>query len=612
MTFLIGIITTHLTSLIHRSIEGAHHFLRILLGHFDIRELAQQVDMTHILSSLHMLVDILHHLTGIETVILAEVDEQALIACLRLTLSTWGRRATTSTLASRTTVTLIRTFASCRRNFNLGSVGVICEELAELHAHNLLYHVLLVDELEVAVDVSHKRFDFIVVDVGLDYLVHHLVELLLANLLRCGDIARHKTLAYLLLYRPHLALLAGVDNGDGRTLLAGTSCTSTAVGIALDVVGQTEVDDMRKVVNVKTTGSHVGCHEQLRDMLAELLHGEVALLLAEVAMQTLGVISVVYQFVGYLLRVTLCAAENDAEYLRVVIDYTLECEVFVLGVHHVIDMVDVLGTLVAASNDDFLVFVEITLGYSLYLAAHGRREEQSVAVLGNTLQYLVDALGETHIEHLVSLIEHYIIHVVEHRLATVHEVDESSRCGYDYLRSMAQCTYLVLDGCAAIYGHDVYSLHILREVLQVVGYLEAQLSCGTEDKCLRVTAVGVETLEHGNAECGSLARTGLCQCDDVVLTSKQIGNDFLLYGHRTLKAQLRDGAANLFADAQFFKCLQYKNINYVIISPFHHHFQRFRCHRATSCCRVPPSLPRVWRSSRPGLHDPFSLSKTVP
>ena len=66
----------------------------------------------------------------------------------------------------------------------------------------------------------------------------------------------------------------------------------------------------------------------------------------------------------------------------------------------------------------------------------------------------------------------------------------------------------------------------------------------------------VKALQNGNTECGSLTRTGLCQCDYIVITSKQIGNDFLLYGHRTLEAQLRDSAANLFADAQFFKCLQ--------------------------------------------------------
>ena len=74
-------------------------------------------------------------------------------------------------------------------------------------------------------------------------------------------------------------LLADMDNTDGRALLAGTTRTAAAVGIVLDVVGQSIVDDVRQVVDIQTTRCHICCHQQLYGVLAELLHGQVALLL---------------------------------------------------------------------------------------------------------------------------------------------------------------------------------------------------------------------------------------------------------------------------------------------------------------------------------------------
>ena len=46
----------------------------------------------------------------------------------------------------------------------------------------------------------------------------------------------------------------------------------------------------------------------------------------------------------------------------------------------------------------------------------------------------------------------------------------------------------------------------------------------------------------------------------VVFVSKQIGDYFFLYWHGRFKAQFCDGAANLFADTKFFKCLQIKYV----------------------------------------------------
>ena len=121
------------------------------------------------------------------------------------------------------------------------------------------------------------------VHVHLLYLVYRLVELFGAYLLWRRQVSVHETLAYDLLYGFHLVAFACVYDADRRSLLSGSSRSAAAVGVALDVVGQSVVDDVRQVVHVETSRRHVGSHEQLCEMLSELLHGEVALLLREVA-----------------------------------------------------------------------------------------------------------------------------------------------------------------------------------------------------------------------------------------------------------------------------------------------------------------------------------------
>ena len=66
----------------------------------------------------------------------------------------------------------------------------------------------------------------------------------------------------------------------------------------------------------------------------------------------------------------------------------------------------------------------------------------------------------------------------------------------------------------------------------------------------------VYALEQWYAKRCGLARSCLCEGYDVVAVSQQIGYYLFLYWHGVFKSQLFDGAANLFADAQFFKCLQ--------------------------------------------------------
>ena len=91
-------------------------------------------------------------------------------------------------------------------------------------------------------------------------------------------------------------------------------------------------------------------------------------------MQSLGIVSVANQFVGHLLCLYLGTAEDDGENARVVVYQSFQGQILVFGIDHIVDMVHMLGTLVAAAYHNLLVVVQIPLGYALYLTAHGGRE----------------------------------------------------------------------------------------------------------------------------------------------------------------------------------------------------------------------------------------------
>ena len=171
-----------------------------------------------------------------------------------------------------------------------------------------------------------------------------------------------------------------MDNRNRRTLLACTTCTTASVGVAFNVVGQSVVDDVGQIVYVQPTSSNVGSHEELHIVLAELLHCQVALLLAKVAVQGFSVVSVTNELVGNLLCLHLRTAEDNGEYAWIIVYDAFQCQILVFCVYHIIYMVHFLGSFVAAAHYNFLVIVQIAFGYLLYFPAHCSREQQRVAV----------------------------------------------------------------------------------------------------------------------------------------------------------------------------------------------------------------------------------------
>ena len=170
--------------------------------------------MAHLLASAHKSVQRLHQLAWVETVALTKVDKQSAVTLLRLVL----QLLLVALLAS---VLLFR-----HHRLNLWCVGIVGQELTKLKRYNLLNQLVLVDILKVAVDILHEWGNLLVVNVGLNNLVHHLIQLLFADLFGRRNLGLYKLFADNLLDVTDLELFATVYNRDRCTFLARTACTT--------------------------------------------------------------------------------------------------------------------------------------------------------------------------------------------------------------------------------------------------------------------------------------------------------------------------------------------------------------------------------------------------
>ena len=504
--------------------------------------------MTHLLATLHVLVQILHDFARIETICLTQVDEQSLETNLSLMLSATIGNLATAFATTSTTFAATGTLAGLRLD-NLRSILIVIEELTEGDGHHLLDDVLLVDVLKLAVDFSHVWFNLILVHIGLHDVVHGLEELLLADFLWGRQNAVHELLANLLLNLANLELLSGMDDRDGCSLLSGTTGTAASVGVACHIIRQTIVDNVSQIIYVQTTGSHIGSHQELNGMVAELLHGEVTLLLTQVAVQRLCIITILNQLICNILSLQLGAAEDNCKDAWIEIHHALQGEILVLGIYQIVDVVYMLSTLVARTHYDFLVVVQVVEGNLLDVLAHGSREEQSVSIFRNVLEDGIDALREAHVQHLVSLIKHHVVHVLQLSHATINQIEQTARGSHDNLHTMLQGANLASDVGTAINCGNMQTVDVLGKAVQIVCYLEAELTCRTEDDSLCLLAFGISFLDNRNTVRCSLTRTGLRQRNHVVLITKQIWDYFFLNWHWILKSKLFDGTANLLAHA---------------------------------------------------------------
>ena len=290
--------------------------------------------------------------------------------------------------------------------------------------------------------------------------------------------------------------------------------------------------------------------------MAELLHGQVALRLRQLPVQGLGVVAVLYEFVGHFLRFKAGAAEYYGINARVIVHNPLECGIFVAGMHEIVLVVHLFGPFVARADYDFLGVGEVIACNLLDFLTHGGREEKRVAVAGNAFEYAVDTFRKTHVEHFVGLVENHIVYIVERGSPALHQVDEPPGRGHYNLHAAPQGAYLARDVGAAVNGKHAHTVEVFGIVFQVAGYLQAQFARGTEHHGLHAFPRRVYLLQQRKPVGRRLACSGLRKGYHVVSLTQKVWNYCLLNRHWRFVAYFVYRPDKVRHQAEFFKSLQ--------------------------------------------------------
>ena len=134
----------------------------------------------------------------------------------------------------------------------------------------------------------------------------------------------------------------GVTNVSGDAFLARAAGAADPVHVAFRILRQVEVDDVRDPGDVKPARRDVRRDEHVDAAVAELAHDGIALILRQVAVQSVSGIAALLQRFAQLVHAALRAAEHDRQIGRFHVEQTAEHFEFLPFMHF--DIVSALWT----------------------------------------------------------------------------------------------------------------------------------------------------------------------------------------------------------------------------------------------------------------------------
>ena len=158
-------------------------------------------------------------------------------------------------------------------------IFVIIQKSVEVQRHHTCDEFFSCEPAEFFKHHRQVVVDVVAHDVDFFEVVDMSEQLFLAHLLCCRDEAAFHWLSELFFDSFNLMFLFLMHEADADACLVGTTCSSAAVHVSVDVVREVIVDDMCQVVDIQSAGCHVGSHQDLCEALAEVVHHEVALCL---------------------------------------------------------------------------------------------------------------------------------------------------------------------------------------------------------------------------------------------------------------------------------------------------------------------------------------------
>ena len=112
---------------------------------------------------------------------------------------------------------------------------------------------------------------------------------------------------------------------------------------------------------------------------------------------------------------------------------------------------------------------------------HGRREHHRLPFRGSRREDLLDIVAETHVQHLISLVEDDGLNAAELQGLAVDVVDDATRSADDDIGPGAQSGELPFVALAAVDGQGFHAPLEERQFVHLFADLDGQFAGGAED-----------------------------------------------------------------------------------------------------------------------------------
>ena len=308
-------------------------------------------------------------------------------------------------------------------------------------------------------------------------------------------------------------VLARLRERDRHAGTAGAPSAADAMHVRVGGVRHVVVHHVRHVLHVESACRDVGGDEQVRLVGAELLHHPVALLLREPAVQCLGVVAARVERLGELVDLGAGAAEHDRALRLLHVEDPSERRHLVRARHevrHLSHLRDLsrLERLVVDPDDERVP--QVRPGDGRDARRERGREERDLLLLGCRSEDRFEVLGESHVEHLIGLVEHHRAHRCQvHRLAT-DVIECASGRGDHHVDAALEGADLRLHRRATVDRHRDRA-ESLAVAVDRLGDLHRKLAGGHEHErggAFARCGIGIQVMQQRDREGGRLAGTG--------------------------------------------------------------------------------------------------------
>ncbi len=318
-----------------------------------------------------------------------------------------------------------------------------------------------------------------------------------------------------------------VHKRNGRALCSGARRAADPVQVCFLIFWALVVHDVGNVLNVDAAGSHIRCDEDVDLALLERTQRTFTSALPQIPVQRAHRETTPLQIIGEGGRGPLGLHEHDRSPSPLRLQNARQNFRFVEGVRAVGELVNlgdrcalvirILGTNVGGLTHE-------TTRQRDDRARHGRGEEHGVPAARHLRQEPLHVGEEAQVQHLIGLIQHHRVHVVELEDSAVGQVDEAPGRAHHDLHPLLQCLHLRLKSHATVDVHDARR-QVLRRDTQIVRNLLTQLAgrqndqglwgAGGEEVVKTVLTGCHHVFEDRDAKPQSLTRTRFCLANDV-------------------------------------------------------------------------------------------------